>query len=146
MSETKADYVTISIDTMLNSLSSAPSNLSIFKVGDHLRSINPKAYDPKIIAIGPSHHGKHHLQNMEQHKVRYLKLVLQRKDESSGARYVTAMRHLEDSGKDGTSRGSVLETPAAGDKERAGDASAVVGVQNALRRGGPLLVKQRTPV
>ncbi|KAL2492334.1 Plant protein of unknown function (DUF247) [Abeliophyllum distichum] len=96
MSETKADYVTISIDTMLNSLSSAPSNSSIFKVGDHLRSINPKAYDPKIIAIGPSHHGKHHLQNMEQHKVTYLKLVLQRKDESSGARYVTAMRHLED--------------------------------------------------
>ncbi|KAL2541257.1 Plant protein of unknown function (DUF247) [Abeliophyllum distichum] len=96
MSETKADYVTIIIDTMLNSLSSAPSNPSIFKVGDHLRSINPKAYDPKIIAIGPFHHGKHHLQNMEQHKVRYLKLVLHRKDESSVARYVTAMRHLED--------------------------------------------------
>ncbi|KAL2541254.1 Plant protein of unknown function (DUF247) [Abeliophyllum distichum] len=96
MSETKADYVTISIDTMLNSLSSAPSNPSIFKVGDHLRSVNPKAYDPKIIAIGPFHHRKRHLQNMEQHKVRYLKLVLQRKDESSVARYITAIRRLED--------------------------------------------------
>ncbi|KAL2530015.1 hypothetical protein Fot_22625 [Forsythia ovata] len=96
MSEAKADNVTISIDTLFNRLSSAPSNPSIFRVGDHLRSINPDAYDPEIIAIGPFHRGKHHLQKMEQHKVRYLKLVLERKDELSLERCVTAMRHLED--------------------------------------------------
>ncbi|KAL2557542.1 hypothetical protein Fot_02281 [Forsythia ovata] len=96
MSEAKANNVTISIDTLFNRLSSAPSNPSIFRVGDHLRSINPDAYDPEIIAIGPFHRGKHHLQNMEQHKVRYLKLVLERKDELSLERCVTAMRHLED--------------------------------------------------
>ncbi|KAL2530017.1 Plant protein of unknown function [Forsythia ovata] len=91
-----SDNVTISIDTLLNRLSSAPPKPSIFRVDDHLRSTNPEDYDPKIIAIGPFHRGKHHLQNMEQHKIRYLKLVLQRKNESSVERYVTAMRHLED--------------------------------------------------
>ncbi|KAL2543047.1 Plant protein of unknown function (DUF247) [Abeliophyllum distichum] len=93
-----SDNVTRRIYTLLNSLSSAPSESgpSIFRVGDHLRSINPEAYEPEIIAIGPFHHGKHHLQKMEQHKVRYLKLVLQRKDESSLERCVTAMRDLED--------------------------------------------------
>ncbi|KAL2518800.1 Plant protein of unknown function (DUF247) [Abeliophyllum distichum] len=91
-----SDNVTISIDTLLNRLSSAPSNPSIFRVGNHLRSINPEDYDPKIIAIGPFHRNKRHLQNMEQHKIRYLKLVLQRKNESSVERYVTKMRGLED--------------------------------------------------
>ncbi|KAL2486509.1 Plant protein of unknown function (DUF247) [Abeliophyllum distichum] len=91
-----SDNVTISIDSLLNGLSSAPSNPSIFRVGDHLRSINPEAYDPEIIAIGPFHRGKHHLQNMEKHKVRYLMLVLQRKEESTVEIYVTALRHLED--------------------------------------------------
>ncbi|KAL2492324.1 hypothetical protein Adt_27952 [Abeliophyllum distichum] len=90
-----SDNFTIGIYSLINRLSSAPSNPSIFRVGDHLRSINPEAYDPEIIAIGPFHSHKPQLKNMEQHKVRYLKLVLQRKDESILERCVTAMRHLE---------------------------------------------------
>ncbi|KAL2457508.1 Plant protein of unknown function (DUF247) [Abeliophyllum distichum] len=91
-----SDNVTISIDSLLSGLSFAPSNPSIFRVGDHLRSINPEAYDLEIIAIGPFHRGKHHLQNMEKHKDRYLKLVLQRKEESTVEIYVTVLRYLED--------------------------------------------------
>ncbi|CAA2976086.1 Hypothetical predicted protein [Olea europaea subsp. europaea] len=70
MSWTRADSVTVNIDNMLNSLSSTPPKPSMFRVGDHLRSINPGAYDPEIIAIGPFHRSKPNLQNMEQHKVR----------------------------------------------------------------------------
>ncbi|CAI9774649.1 unnamed protein product [Fraxinus pennsylvanica] len=96
MSEKRADSVTVNIDKMLSSLSSTPSKPSMFRVGDHLRSINPEAYDPEIIAIGPFHRSKPNLQNMEQHKVRYLKLFLQRRKGSGVERYVTTIRHLED--------------------------------------------------
>ncbi|CAA2999339.1 Hypothetical predicted protein [Olea europaea subsp. europaea] len=69
MSQTRADCVTVNIDNMLNTLSSAPSKPSMFRVSDHLRSINPEAYNPEIIAIGPFHSDKKNLQNMELHKV-----------------------------------------------------------------------------
>ncbi|CAI9774644.1 unnamed protein product [Fraxinus pennsylvanica] len=96
MSETRAASVTVKIDNMLENLSSAPPMPSMFRVGDHLRSINPKAYDPQIIAVGPFHHSKPNLQKMEQHKVRYLKLFLQRINETSVERCVTAILPLED--------------------------------------------------
>ncbi|CAA3019519.1 Hypothetical predicted protein [Olea europaea subsp. europaea] len=96
MSEPNADSVTIHIDNMLRALSSAPSEPTILRVSVQLRSTNPKAYDPEIIAIGPFHHGKVQLQNMEQHKVKYLKQLLQRRNESSAERYVIAMREIED--------------------------------------------------
>ncbi|CAA2998045.1 Hypothetical predicted protein [Olea europaea subsp. europaea] len=96
MSETIADSVTFDIVMMLKSLSSTPSKPSMFRVGDHLRSINPEAYDPKIIAIGPFHRGKPNLQKMEQHKVRYLKLFLKRGQGSSVERYVTTIIQYKD--------------------------------------------------
>ncbi|CAA2999338.1 Hypothetical predicted protein [Olea europaea subsp. europaea] len=103
MSEAGADTVTVDIDDML-SLSSPPSKPSLFRVGDHLRSINPEnlritipdAYEPELIAIGPFHIHKRHLQKMQQHKFRYLYLLLQRTGESSVERYVTTVRQLED--------------------------------------------------
>ncbi|CAA2998390.1 Hypothetical predicted protein [Olea europaea subsp. europaea] len=96
MSQTRADCVTVNIDNMLNSLSSAPSKPSMFRVSDHLRTINPEAYNPEIIAIGPFHSDKKNLQNMEQHKVWYLKLLLERRKESSVERYVATIRQLEE--------------------------------------------------
>ncbi|XP_022857864.1 UPF0481 protein At3g47200-like isoform X2 [Olea europaea var. sylvestris] len=91
-----ADTVTVDIDEMLNNPPSTPSKPIMFRVGDHLRSINPEAYDPEIIAIGPFHHDKPHLQSMEQHKLRYLRLLLQRREEPSVERYVTEIRPFED--------------------------------------------------
>ncbi|XP_076906672.1 UPF0481 protein At3g47200-like [Bidens hawaiensis] len=44
---------------------------SIFRVPDHLRSVEPKAYEPNIVSIGPYHHGAAHLQAMENTKWRF---------------------------------------------------------------------------
>ncbi|XP_022891824.1 UPF0481 protein At3g47200-like [Olea europaea var. sylvestris] len=82
MSETIADHITVEIQGMLDGLSSTSSKPSMFRVGDRLRRMKPEAYDPEIIAIGPFHREKPNLQNMEQHKLRYLRLFLQRRNES----------------------------------------------------------------
>ncbi|XP_076955095.1 UPF0481 protein At3g47200-like [Bidens hawaiensis] len=41
---------------------------SIYRVPDRLRSVEPKAYEPNIVSIGPYHHGAAHLQAMENTK------------------------------------------------------------------------------
>ncbi|XP_058780995.1 UPF0481 protein At3g47200-like [Vicia villosa] len=55
----------------------------IYKVPFVIRRLNDDAYTPKVISIGPFHHRHHHhprLQNMERHKLIYLKAFLQRTD------------------------------------------------------------------
>ncbi|CAI9774645.1 unnamed protein product [Fraxinus pennsylvanica] len=102
MSERRADSVTDKINKMINNFSSTPSKPSMFRVVDNLRRINPEAYDPQIIAIGPFHRSKPNLQNMEQHKVRYLKQFLERRTDStqpSVERYVTSIRQVRDEAK-----------------------------------------------
>ncbi|XVE90326.1 hypothetical protein DITRI_Ditri20bG0068500 [Diplodiscus trichospermus] len=42
-----------------------PDRWSIFKVPCRLRQVNDKAYEPRLISIGPYHHGKEHLKMME---------------------------------------------------------------------------------
>ncbi|KAG8378204.1 hypothetical protein BUALT_Bualt08G0113500 [Buddleja alternifolia] len=95
MSETR-DHISVRIDNILLSLPSSPYNPSIFRVSDDLRCINEKLYEPKVLAVGPFHHSKNHLQKMEQHKFRYLKLLLKRRKEFSVDKYVMAIRSLEE--------------------------------------------------
>ncbi|KAM3685482.1 hypothetical protein ACB094_11G123200 [Castanea mollissima] len=45
----------------------------IYRVPKNLRQINKEAYSPKLISIGPFHHGKEEVRDMEKLKVRYLK-------------------------------------------------------------------------
>ncbi|XP_041009628.1 UPF0481 protein At3g47200-like [Juglans microcarpa x Juglans regia] len=57
--------------------SSKPDLLSpqrcIYKVPDHLRKLNEMSYTPRVISIGPLHHGNEKLQSsMENYKVKYL--------------------------------------------------------------------------
>ncbi|CAN6997198.1 UPF0481 protein At3g47200-like [Brassica rapa] len=49
---------------------------SIFKIPQSLKKNHHKGYEPEIVSIGPYHHGKEHLQMLEEHKHRYLKLFL----------------------------------------------------------------------
>ena len=87
--------VSVSIGKKLARLSSSPSECCIFRVHKQLRGVSEKAYEPEIVAIGPYHRGKSNLQMMEEHKVRYLQLLLQRKNESNAERYVNSIRSLE---------------------------------------------------
>lgn len=96
MSETRDDSITVNIDKILMNLSSTPSKPLMFRVGDNLRSINPEAYNPQIIAIGPFHRSNPNLQKMEQHKLRYLKLFLKRRGERGVKKYVPIITNLKD--------------------------------------------------
>ncbi|KAL7177202.1 hypothetical protein ACSBR2_030522 [Camellia fascicularis] len=89
-------FVTLAfIKKKLSHLSSSPSECCIFRIHEELRGVNEKAYDPDIVAIGPYHRGKDRLQMMEEHKLRYLQLLLERKNEADPERYVFAIRSLE---------------------------------------------------
>jgi hypothetical protein len=50
----------------------------IYKVPDPLRKLNKEAFSPQILSIGPFHHDDENLQNMEKHKLRYLKVLMER--------------------------------------------------------------------
>jgi hypothetical protein len=48
----------------------------IYKVPEQLREVNEKAYTPRLVSIGPIHHGKDMLKAMEGHKRMYLQEFL----------------------------------------------------------------------
>ncbi|KAL2249380.1 UPF0481 protein At3g47200-like isoform X2 [Sesamum indicum] len=78
----------------LSHLSVAQSECTIYRVHKHLRSVNDKAYEPEVIAIGPYHRDKGNLKMMEDHKLRNLHLLLQRKNDDV-EKYVSAIGPLE---------------------------------------------------
>ncbi|XP_062173379.1 UPF0481 protein At3g47200-like [Alnus glutinosa] len=45
----------------------------IYRIPKKLRNVNKEAYTPKLISIGPFHHGGEEYQDMEMQKVRYLR-------------------------------------------------------------------------
>ncbi|XP_028079661.1 UPF0481 protein At3g47200-like [Camellia sinensis] len=90
------DHVSISILDKFDNLSNPSSECCIFRMHDHLRKENEKAYEPSIVAIGPYHHGKPNLKGMEVHKLRFLRRFLSRRNETSVNIYVMAIRELED--------------------------------------------------
>ncbi|CAK9185386.1 unnamed protein product [Ilex paraguariensis] len=95
MSQT-IDHIALSIDQELACLTRTPLNPCIFKVYRELCIENEKAYEPKIITIGLFHHGKDNLQEMEEHKIRYLQLLLHRRNEKSVNKYVMALSDMEE--------------------------------------------------
>ncbi|XP_007030490.2 PREDICTED: UPF0481 protein At3g47200 [Theobroma cacao] len=80
---------------MLHRKFSRSPDAFIFRVPYQLRQVNERAYEPRVISIGPYHRGKAHLRAMEIHKWSYLKMLLQRRKEDSPVRYVEAMRNEE---------------------------------------------------
>ncbi|XP_047952549.1 UPF0481 protein At3g47200-like [Salvia hispanica] len=83
----------------LNEVTGAQPECTIYRVHRHLRNVNPKAYEPEIIVIGPYHrhnNNNEHLKMMEGHKLRYLKQLLNAKNPPDDVgRYVAALGRLE---------------------------------------------------
>jgi len=62
-----------SIGKDLRRLSPLSTECVIYKVPERLRRVKESVYTPKVVSIGPLHHGGHQgLRTMEEHKLRYL--------------------------------------------------------------------------
>ncbi|XP_047335781.1 UPF0481 protein At3g47200-like [Impatiens glandulifera] len=91
------DHVTINIDKKLSELPYGHQEPFIFKVFDRYRNQKDKAYEPELLVIGPYNRGKDILiHTIEDHKLRYLHLLLERRRESNAKRYVEAIREVEE--------------------------------------------------
>ncbi|KAA8525425.1 hypothetical protein F0562_007308 [Nyssa sinensis] len=60
--------------------STSSSEHCIFRVPTKVRKINAAAYTPRMVSIGPFHHGSERLQSMEAEKLCYFKKLIERKD------------------------------------------------------------------
>ncbi|KAF9619814.1 hypothetical protein IFM89_009565 [Coptis chinensis] len=69
-----------SIKIKLDKVSPSPSGKSccIYKVHEKFRKVNEYAYTPEMVSIGPFHTAKLALQAMEDHKLRYMHVLLSR--------------------------------------------------------------------
>lgn len=79
---------------------------TIYRVPRHIRRGDESAYEPKIISIGPYHHGKEGLQAMEEHKWRYLHQFLSRNSNVCLENYIDGIQELES-----RARSCYLEVP-----------------------------------
>ncbi|KAJ6378527.1 hypothetical protein OIU78_028713 [Salix suchowensis] len=70
------------------------SKLSIYRVPHYLREVDSKAYVPRVISLGPYHHGKKHLRKMDKHKWRCLHHVMQRPNQDIKL-YLDTAREME---------------------------------------------------
>ncbi|XP_059669448.1 UPF0481 protein At3g47200-like [Cornus florida] len=66
------------IKATLGVLKHRPSSFAIYRVPTKLRKINEDAYSPRMVSIGPFHHGRNDLLKMEEHKWRYMLFLLAR--------------------------------------------------------------------
>ncbi|KAK8587044.1 hypothetical protein V6N12_021559 [Hibiscus sabdariffa] len=69
--------------------------LSIYRVPHYLREGDIKSYVPQIVSLGPYHHGKKRLRQMDQHKWRSLHRVLKRTNMEIQV-YLDSMTELEE--------------------------------------------------
>ncbi|KAJ7966156.1 hypothetical protein O6P43_015672 [Quillaja saponaria] len=67
----------------------------IYKVPPLLRELNKEAYTPNVVSIGPFHSGDKRLQNMERHKLRYLKRFLARSNQVSLENWIRVIEEME---------------------------------------------------
>ncbi|XP_073135809.1 UPF0481 protein At3g47200-like [Henckelia pumila] len=82
------------ISQKLASVTAEKSKCFIFKVHNHLRDVNDKAYDPEIIAIGPYHRDKDNIKMMEEHKLRYLRSLVEHQKVNIAV-FVSAIGEME---------------------------------------------------
>ncbi|KAF8039558.1 hypothetical protein BT93_B1928 [Corymbia citriodora subsp. variegata] len=75
------------------SRSAGRTSCCIFRVPRSLAEINKKAYQPRILSIGPYHHGTEELSMIEEHKGRFLHDLLARM-EGRGVRFVELVKAI----------------------------------------------------
>ncbi|KAI9398643.1 hypothetical protein POPTR_003G206201v4 [Populus trichocarpa] len=80
----QSDEVSLDINELANSLreqlkikKAFSQACCIYRVPERLRKLNEKAYTPRVVSIGPLHHGKENLKAMEDHKIMYLQQFLE---------------------------------------------------------------------
>jgi hypothetical protein len=80
----QSDEVSLDINELANSLrdqlkikKAFSQACCIYRVPERLRKLNEKAYTPRVVSIGPIHHGKENLKAMEDHKIMYLQQFLE---------------------------------------------------------------------
>ncbi|XP_058084100.1 UPF0481 protein At3g47200-like [Magnolia sinica] len=89
-------------DSIIESVKASVSKLrrgdrpTIYIVPQRIREVKEVAYEPKMVSIGPYHHGKKRLQAMEEHKLLYLHSFLSRNPNHRLEDYLKAMEELED--------------------------------------------------
>ncbi|KAJ7944460.1 hypothetical protein O6P43_033853 [Quillaja saponaria] len=71
------------------------AKLSIYRVPHYLREGDDKAIVPQIVSLGPYHHGRRRLRQMERHKWRSLDHVLKRANHSTKL-YIDSMKEIEE--------------------------------------------------
>ncbi|KAI7994693.1 UPF0481 protein [Camellia lanceoleosa] len=71
-----------SIREKLDKLSCPSTKCCIYKVPKKFKKINEEAYTPLRVSIGPHHHGKEGLEDMEEHKLRYFNDFMKRSGKS----------------------------------------------------------------
>ena len=67
----------------------------IYKIPQELRDVNPKAYTPRRVAIGPYHANAEHLKSMEPYKLRYLDSLMSRSREGK-SNLIRCIKAIED--------------------------------------------------
>lgn len=75
------------------------ARLSIYRIPHYLREGDDKAYVPQIVSLGPYHHGKKRLRQMDRHKWRSLHQILKRTDQDVKI-YLDEMKELEEKARE----------------------------------------------
>ncbi|KAG6512618.1 UPF0481 protein At3g47200-like [Zingiber officinale] len=73
---------------------------TIYRVSDILKSVDPQAYEPLIVSLGPYHRDKPHLQAMNHRKRKSVKFVLEQNPGVALADYLDRIKDLETIARD----------------------------------------------
>ncbi|KAK6912628.1 Protein of unknown function DUF247, plant [Dillenia turbinata] len=89
------DHLAIQMEEMMENLGPLVSReCCIYRVPETIAYVNAKAYKPRLVSIGPFHHGLEKYKAMEEQKLHYLHAYLQRTNLSM-AQCVQAVRNIE---------------------------------------------------
>ncbi|KAJ3678437.1 hypothetical protein LUZ60_002240 [Juncus effusus] len=96
------DPLAKSIREKINKLRFNPirnSQYTIFRVPSYIREINKNFYEPRIVSIGPYHHGGAHLKAMEEQKWHYAHKLLTENPDVTLDMYLKELRELENAAR-----------------------------------------------